>query len=40
MANMIMDNGTVEQKTEVLDKIEMYKEESIQYAQMADSTKP
>ena len=40
MANVIMDNGSVEKKTEILNGIEMYKDESIQYAQMADSSKP
>ena len=36
----IMDNGSAEKKTEILNGIEMYKDESIQYAQMADSSKP
>ena len=40
MANVTMDNGSVEKKTEILNGIEMYKDESIQYAQMADSSKP
>ena len=40
MANVIMDNGSVEKKTEILNEIEMYKNESIQYAQMANSSKP
>ena len=40
MANVIMDNGSVEKKTEILSGIEMYKDESVQYAQMADSSKP
>ena len=40
MANVIMDNGSVEKKTEILNGIEMNKDESIQYAQMADSSKP
>ena len=40
MANVIIDNGSVEKKTEILSGIEMYKDESIQYAQMADSSKP
>ena len=40
IANMIMDDVDIEQKNEVLNKIEMYKEESIRYAQMADSSKP
>ena len=40
MANLIMDNGNAEQKTEILNEIGMYKEKSIQFAQMAYSTKP
>ena len=40
MANVIMDNGSTEQKTEILNDIEMYKDESVRYAQMADSSKP
>ena len=40
IANMIMDDVDIEQKNEVLNQIEMYKEESIRYAQMADSSKP
>ena len=40
ITNMIMDDVDIEQKNEVLNKIEMYKEESIRYAQMADSSKP
>ena len=40
MANLINDNGSVEEKTEVLNKIEVYKEEFLQYAEMADSSKP
>ena len=34
------DYGNFEQKDDLLDKIEKLKEESIQYAQMADSAKP
>ena len=34
------DYGNFEQKDDLLDKIEKFKEEFIQYAQMADSTKP
>ena len=40
MANLIMDNGNAEQKTEILNEIGIYKEGSIQFAKMADSTKP
>ena len=40
MATLIEDDGEVEQKTEILSNIEKLKEESIQYAQMADSAKP
>ena len=40
MANVIMDNGSTEQKTEILNNIEMYNDESVRYAQMADSSKP
>ena len=34
------DYGNFEQKDDLLDKIEKFKQEFIQYAQMADSTKP
>ncbi len=40
MANLIAEDGEVEQKTEILSNIEKLKEESVQYAQMANSTKP
>ena len=41
MAEFLVDSdGDLEQKGDLLDKIEKFKEESIQYAQMADSTKP
>jgi hypothetical protein len=40
MANVIIDNGGAEQKTKILNQIEIYKNESVQYAQMADSSKP
>ena len=40
MATLIEDDGDVEQKTGILSNIEKLKEESIQYAQMADSAKP
>ena len=41
MTEFLVDgDGDLEQKDDLLDKIEKFKEESIQYAQMADSTKP
>ncbi len=40
MANLIAEDGEVEQKTKILSNIEKLKEESVQYAQMANSTKP
>ena len=40
MANLIESNGEQEQKTEILNNINKFKEEYIQYGQMADSTKP
>jgi hypothetical protein len=40
MATLIEDDGEVEQKIGILSNIEKLKEESIQYAQMADSAKP
>ena len=41
MAEFHVDgDGDLEQKDDLLDKIEKLKEESIQYAQMADSSKP
>ena len=40
MATLIEDDGEVEQKTGIMSNIEKLKEESIQYAQMADSAKP
>ncbi len=41
MAEFLWSDGEdVQQKDELLDKIEKLKEESIQYAQMADSAKP
>ena len=36
----IIDNGEDEKKDEILNNIEKFKEESIQYAQMADIAKP
>ena len=40
MATLIEDDGEVAQKIGILSNIEKLKEESIQYAQMADSAKP
>ena len=40
MANLIESNEEQEQKTEILNNINKFKEEYIQYGQMADSTKP
>ena len=41
MAEFLVDgDGDLEQKDDLLDKIEKFKEESIQYAQMGDSSKP
>ena len=41
MTEFLVDgDGDLEQKDDLLDKIEKFKEESIQYAQMADSSKP
>ena len=40
MANLINNDGEAEQRTEILNNIEKLKEESIQYAKMADSSKP
>jgi hypothetical protein len=40
MANLIAEDGEVEQKTEILSNIEKLKEEYAQYAQMANSAKP
>jgi len=40
MANLINSDGEQEQKTEILNNIEKLKEESIQYAKMANSSKP
>ena len=37
---LLSDDGDFQQKDDLLDKIEKFKEESIQYAQMADSAKP
>ena len=40
MTNMIESDGKQEQKTEILNNIERFKEEYIQYGEMADSAKP
>ena len=40
LSNMIENNKEQEQKTEILNNIEKFKEEYIQYGKMADSTKP
>jgi len=40
MANLINNDGKQEQRTEILNNIEKLKEESVQYAKMANSSKP
>jgi hypothetical protein len=40
MANLINNDGEMEQRTEILNNIEKLKEESTQYAKMANSSKP
>ena len=40
LSNMIESDGEQEQKTEILNNIEKFKEEYIQHGKMADSTKP
>ena len=40
MANLINSDGEIELRTEILNNIEKLKEESIQYAKMANSSKP
>ena len=40
IANLINSNGEKEKEKEILNDIEKLKEEAIQYAQMADSSKP
>ena len=40
MVNLINNDGEIEERTEILNNIEKLKEESIQYAKMADSSKP
>ena len=40
MASLIDSNGEQKQKTEIFDNIEKFKEEYVQYGQIADSSKP
>jgi len=40
MVNLINNDGEIEQRTEILNNIEKLKQESIQYAKMANSSKP
>ena len=40
MANLVNNDGDVEQRNEILNNIEKLKQESIQYAKMANSSKP
>ena len=40
MTNLINSDGELEQRTEILNNIEKLKQESIQYAKMANSSKP
>ena len=40
MANLVNNDGEVEQRNEILNNIEKLKEESIQYAELANSSKP
>ena len=40
IADLIDSNGKQEKITEILNNIEKFKEEYIQYGQMADSSKP
>ena len=40
MANLIKSDGEVEQRNEILNNIEKLKEESIQYGELANSSKP
>ena len=40
LSNIIENNEEQEQKTEILNNIEKFKEEHIQYGKMADSAKP
>ena len=40
LSNMIENNEEQKQKTEILDNVEKFKEEYIQYGKMADTAKP
>ena len=40
MANLVNNDGDVEQRNEILNNIEKLKEESIQYGELANSSKP
>ena len=40
MVNLINNDGEIEERTEILNNIEKLKQESIQYAKMANSSKP
>ena len=40
MANLINSDGEIEQRNEILNNIEKLKEESIQYGELANSSKP
>ena len=40
MANLMNNDGDVEQKNEIVNNIEKLKEESIQYGELANSSKP
>ena len=40
MANLIKSDGEIEQRNEILNNIEKLKEESIQYGELANSSKP
>ena len=40
MANLMNNDGDVEQRNEILNNIEKLKEESIQYGELANSSKP
>ena len=40
MANLVNNDGDVEQRNEILNNIEKLKEESIQYGKLANSSKP
>ena len=40
MANLVNNDGDVEQRNEILNNVEKLKEESIQYGELANSSKP